>query len=198
VHVKNVRHQLLPSHKMNRLKEKYHKEILPALKKELKYDNNLSVPQVDKIVVNVGITEDQHQDQALKNVGEQLANITGQKAKTTKAKKSIAGFKLRAGEPIGLMVTLRGERMYQFLDKLINIVLPRVKDFQGVSNTAFDHAGNYNLGLEEQIIFPEIDYDKIDKVRSLQATIVTTTSNSEHAKALLTHLGMPFAKEEKN
>lgn len=183
---------------MNRLKEKYQKEILQVLTKELNLSNDLSAPQIEKVIINVGITEDQHQDQALKNVAEQLASITGQKAKTTKAKKSIAGFKLRAGDPIGLMVTLRGERMYQFLDKLINIVLPRVKDFQGVSNTAFDHAGNYNLGLEEQIIFPEIDYDKIDKVRSLQVTIVTTTNNSDHAKSLLTHLGMPFAKEEKN
>lgn len=183
---------------MNRLKKKYHEEIIPQLKKELKIDNDLACPKISKVVVNIGITEDQHQDQALKNVADQLKNITGQQPKTTRAKKSIAGFKLRAGDPIGLMVTLRGERMYQFLDKLISIVLPRVKDFQGVKNTAFDAAGNFNLGLEEQIIFPEIDYDKIDKVRSLQVTIVTTTTDTDQAKALLKLFNMPFKKEDTN
>ena len=182
---------------MNRLQEKYRKEIVSKLVSELKLGNSMAVPKVTKIVLNIGVTEDQHQDQALKNVGQQLENITGQKPKTTKAKKSIAGFKLREGDPIGLMVTLRGIRMYQFLDKLVSIVLPRVKDFQGVSNTAFDQSGNYNLGLEEQIIFPEIDYDKIDKVRSLQVTIVTSTDNTDHARTLLTLIGMPFKKEEK-
>lgn len=179
---------------MNRLKQHYQDQVISQLQQELGLTHVLAVPKITKVVLNVGITEDQHQSEALKNVGQQFENITGQKPLVTRAKKSIAGFKLRAGDPIGLMVTLRGERMYQFLDKLINIVLPRVKDFQGVSLTAFDHAGNYSLGLQEQIIFPEIDYDKIDKVRSLQITIVTSTSSKDHAHRLLTHLGMPFKK----
>ena len=180
---------------MNRLYQKYQKEIIPTLKKELEVNNDLAVPKVEKIVLNVGITEAQHQDKALENMSQQLAVITGQKPKVTRSRQSIAGFSLRAGQPIGLAVTLRGERMYQFLDKLIAIVLPRVKDFQGVSNQAFDQAGNYSLGLEEQIVFPEIEYDKIDKVRGLQINIVTTTKDPQTARQLLELLGMPFKKD---
>ena len=180
---------------MNRLRAKYQEEIVKSLQQELGLATPMAVPKVGKVVINIGITEDQHQNETLKNVAQQLALITGQKPLVTVAKRSIAGFKLRAGDPIGLKVTLRGERMYQFLDKLFNIVLPRVKDFQGVSNTAFDHAGNYSLGLEEQIIFPEIEYDKIDKVRSLQITIVTSAQGPQEAKSLLEKLGMPFKKE---
>lgn len=156
----------------------------------------MAVPKITKIVLNVGITEDQHQKESLENFARQLEVITGQKPKMTTAKKSIAGFKLRAGDPIGLMVTLRGERMYQFADKLINIVLPRVKDFQGVKRTSFDANGNYNMGIEEQIVFPEIEYGKIDKVRGLQVTFVTNTNDPVKALKLLEALGMPFVKED--
>ncbi len=180
---------------MNRLYKKYQKEIVPALKKELKLKNALAVPRLKKIVVNIGVSEDQHQDAALKSLGEQLMVITGQKPKTTQARTSIASFKIRQGDPIGLMVTLRGERMYQFFDKLVTIVLPRVKDFQGVSTTGFDQNGNYSLGIEEQIVFPEIEYDKIDKVKSLQVTFVSTAYDANTGRLLLTHLGMPFKKD---
>lgn len=183
---------------MNRLQQQYQEHIVPKLQKELNLANKLSVPRLKKIVVNVGISEIQHQDQSLANMAEQLKVITGQKPKTNVAKKSIAGFKLRAGDPIGLMVTLRGERMYQFLDKLISIVLPRFKDFQGVSATAFDKKGNYSLGIQEQIVFPEIDYDKIDKIRSLQVTIVTSAKDVPSSKALLDAFGMPFEKPSDN
>jgi large subunit ribosomal protein L5 len=183
---------------MNRLKKSYNDRVLPELKKELKLKNDMSVPKLEKVVINVGISEEQHQDKALKNMEEQLAMIAGQKAKITTAKKSIAGFKLRAGDPIGVTLTLRGDRMYQFVDKLISIVLPRVKDFQGIKPTAFDSRGNYSLGLEEQIVFPEIDYDKIDKVRGLQINIVTTAHNPKEAKRLLELLGFPFEKEGTN
>lgn len=181
---------------MNRMKLHYQEKVLPELKKELKRHNDLAVPKVEKVVINVGISEDQHQDKALANMAEQLGQIAGQKAKITAAKKSISGFKLRAGDPIGVAVTLRGERMYQFMDKLVSIVLPRVKDFQGIKSTAFDGQGNYSLGLEEQIVFPEIDYDKIDKVRGMQINIVTTAKNPKEGKRLMELLGFPFEKEE--
>ncbi|MFC1653577.1 50S ribosomal protein L5 [Patescibacteria group bacterium] len=181
----------------SRLKKLYNEKIVKDLRKEFKLDNDLAVPKVTKVVVSVGITEEQHQDQALQNFAEQLKVITGQKPKITQAKKSIAGFKLRAGDSIGLMVTLRGNRMYQFIDKLFSIVLPRVKDFQGVKRTAFDKNGNYSLGIEEQIVFPEIEYGKIDKVRGLQVTFVTNTHDSQQAEKLLEMFGMPFVKEEK-
>ena len=180
---------------VNRTNEQRQTVVVKNLQEELKLTNQLQVPAVEKVVINVGVTEEQHQDKALENMRQQLAVITGQMPKTTTAKKSIAGFKLRAGDPIGLMVTLRGQRMYQFLDKLISIVLPRVKDFQGVKSTAFDQNGNYSLGLEEQIVFPEIDYDKIDKVRSLQINIVTNTRDTKVAQTLLSHLGIPFTKK---
>jgi large subunit ribosomal protein L5 len=182
---------------MNRLRKQIIDQITPTLMKELKVKNAFAVPKIEKISINVGITEDQHQQEALKNMAEQLKLITGQQPKTCAARKSIAGFHLRAGDPIGLMVTLRGERMYQFLDKLISIVLPRVKDFQGVSLKAFDGQGGYSLGLEEQIVFPEINYDKIDRVRGLQINIVTTAKDAATTKRLLELIGMPFQKESK-
>lgn len=170
--------------------------MVPALQKELGIKNLLAVPKITKIVVNVGITDDQGRDKALANMQEQLGAITGQHAKVAAARISIAGFKLRAGDPVGVTVTLRGSRMYAFLDKIISIVLPRVKDFQGVSTTAFDQKGNYSLGLKEQIVFPEIDYDKIDKVRGLQINICTTAGSAPVARKLLELCGMPFKKEE--
>jgi large subunit ribosomal protein L5 len=178
-----------------RLKQLYQDKAVKEMKQAFNLKNDMAVPKITKVVVSVGITEDQHQKQSLDNFAAQLEVITGQKPKMTVAKKSIANFKLRAGDPIGLMVTLRGDRMYQFMDKLFNIVLPRVKDFQGVKRTSFDANGNYNLGIEEQIIFPEIVYDKIDKVRGLQITFVTNTNNSQKAEKLLEILGMPFVKE---
>jgi len=180
---------------INRLKDLYQKTAVPALMSEFGIKHPLAVPKLQKIVVSVGITEDQHQKEALDNFGRQLQVITGQVPKVTTAKQSIAGFKLRAGDPIGLMVTLRGLRMYQFADKLINIVLPRVKDFQGVKRTSFDQGGNYNLGIEEQIVFPEIEYGKIDQVRGLQITFVTNAKSSDQALRLLQLLGMPFTKD---
>jgi len=180
-----------------RLLEKYQKEIIPALKKELKVTNSLSVPRIHKITVAAGITDEQHRDQALKNMSDQLAQITGQKPVITLAKQSIAGFKLRAGDPVGLKVTLRRQKMYQFLDKLISIVLPRVKDFQGTPTKSFDGQGNYTLGLTEQIVFPEVEYDKIDKVRGLQISITTSTTDDKKAKKLLELFGFPFAKTTK-
>jgi len=181
--------------KTPRLQIKYQKTILPDLKKELKLTNDFTVPKLQKIIVSVGITDEQHRDEALKNFSDQLAMFTGQHPIITKAKVSIAGFKLRQGDSVGIKVTLRRRRMYQFLDRLISLVLPKVKDFQGVSRTGFDGQGNYNLGLNEQIIFPEVDYDKIDKVRGLQITIVTSTKKNKHALSLLEHFGMPFEKE---
>ena len=179
----------------NRLHTYYLEKVLPAYMSESGIKNQMAVPVIKKVVINVGMAEPQNQKQALESMGKQLESITGQKPKINKAKLSIAGFKLRQGDPIGMMVTLRGERMYQFLDKLINIVLPQLKDFQGISSTAFDQAGNYNLGLKEQIIFPEIEYDKIDKIRGLQMTIVTTAKNKSESYKLLQLLGMPFTKD---
>lgn len=183
---------------MNRLHQQINETVAPKLQAELKLKNLMAVPKIEKVVVNVGITEDQHQAEALKSMAEQLMLITGQKPKTCAARQSIAGFHLRAGDPIGLKVTLRGERMYQFLDKLISIVLPRVKDFQGVPTNAFDNQGNYSLGLSEQIVFPEINYDKIDRVRGLQIVIVSNAKNPKVARRLLELIGMPFKKEHKD
>lgn len=183
---------------MNRIQQHIKETVIPALQKELKVENRMAVPNFEKIVINVGITEDQHQAEALKSMAEQLKAITGQQPKTCAARKSIAGFHLRAGDPIGLKVTLRNERMYQFLDKLISIVLPRVKDFQGVPTTAFDGRGNYSLGLNEQIVFPEINYDKIDRIRGMQIVIVTTAKDAKVTRRLLELTGMPFKKEDKH
>ncbi|MBQ6435967.1 50S ribosomal protein L5 [bacterium] len=183
---------------MNRLKQKYNEEIVPALKKELKVKSSFQVPRLRKIVINMGVSDPadpRARKQALENIKEQIALISGQHPQVTVAKKAISNFKLREGDPMGVMVTLRGERMWQFLDKLIAIVLPRVKDFRGVSRTAFDGHGNYSLGIEEQIIFPQIEYDKIERIRGLQVNLVTN-SNDKDALRMLELLGMPFVKEK--
>lgn len=183
--------------KSPRLLTKYQKKIIPALQKEWHLSNALAIPRIEKIVISAGITDEQHRDQALKNMSEQMALFTGQKPIITKAKKSIAAFNLRAGDPVGIKVTLRRYRLYEFFDKLISIVLPRVKDFQGTRKDAFDGQGNYNFGLTEQIVFPEVDYDKIDKVRGLEITIVTTAAKDEQARKLLELFGFPFEKDKK-
>lgn len=182
---------------MNRLKQKYQEQVAPALKKEFAIDNVFAVPKITKIVVNMGITDQQSRDAIITNVVEQFKVITGMKPNITRAKKAIATFKSRVGDPLGVMVTLRGDYMWEFLDKLISLALPRVKDFQGVSRTAFDQKGNYNLGIEEQIIFPEINYDQIQGIRGLQVTVVTTGDDSKQTFRLLELLGMPFEKEKK-
>lgn len=179
---------------MNGLREKYQKEVIPALMKDLGLHNKMQVPTLVKMVVNIGMGEALDDPKTLDAAMADLAAITGQKAVTTKAKKSIANFKLREDRPIGVKVTLRGERMWALLDRLINIALPRVRDFRGVSQKSFDGRGNYTLGLREQLIFPEIDYDSIDKVRGMEITIVTSAPTDEQAIALLSHLGMPFRK----
>jgi large subunit ribosomal protein L5 len=180
---------------MNVLKERYQKEVVPALMKELNLTNIMQVPRISKVVVNIGLGEALDNPKALEAASGDLMKITGQKPVITKARRSIAAFKLREGRAIGAMVTLRGERMWSFLDRVMNIVLPRVRDFRGVSADAFDGRGNYTLGLREQIIFPEIEYDKVDKVRGLEITIVTTARTDDQAAALLQLLGMPFRKE---
>ena len=180
---------------MSRLKERYRKEVIPALMKLCGYKNIMQVPRLDKIVLNIGLGEAIQNAKALEAAEKDLVAISGQHPITTRAKKSIASFKLRAGMPIGLKVTLRGERMYDFLDRLVNAVLPRVREFQGVSKDSFDGGGNYTLGLKEQIVFPEIEYDKVDRVRGLQVSIVTTAKTGEEGKHLLELLGMPFAKD---
>ncbi|GAP10346.1 LSU ribosomal protein L5P [Bellilinea caldifistulae] len=180
---------------MNILKEKYQKEVVPTLMKELGLHNVMQVPRITKVVVNIGLGEALDNPKALEAASGDLAKITGQKPVITKARKSIAAFKLREGRAIGTMVTLRGERMWSFLDRLMNIVLPRVRDFRGVSAEAFDGRGNYTLGLREQIIFPEIEYDKVDKVRGMEITIVTTAPTDDQAVKLLQLLGMPFRKD---
>ena len=179
---------------MSRLKEKYIKEVTPALMSKFEYKSVMQVPKVEKIVVNMGVGDAVKNSKALDAAVEELTIITGQKPVVTRAKKSIAGFRLREGMPIGAKVTLRGERMYEFLDKLISIALPRVRDFHGVSKKAFDGRGNYTLGVKEQLIFPEIDYDKVSKVRGMDIVIVTTANSDEEARELLTQFGMPFQK----
>jgi large subunit ribosomal protein L5 len=179
---------------MNRLRERYEKEITPALVKELQLNNIMQVPHIKKVVVNIGLGEALDNPKALDAASGDLAAITGQHPVITKARLSIANFKLREGRSIGAMVTLRGSRMWDFLDRLMNIVLPRVRDFRGVSPESFDGRGNYTLGLREQIIFPEIEYDQVDKIRGLEITIVTSAGNDERAKVLLQMLGMPFRK----
>jgi large subunit ribosomal protein L5 len=175
-----------------RFKEKYLKEVAPALVKEFSYTNPMSIPKLEKIVVNVGLGEAIANAKALDAAVGDLATITGQKPVVTKAKKSIAAFKLREGMSIGAMVTLRGDRMYEFLDRLVSLALPRVRDFRGVSPKAFDGRGNYTIGLKDQLIFPEIDFGKIDKARGMNVCIVTTARTDEEARALLRHMGMPF------
>lgn len=178
----------------NRLKEKYVKEMTPALIEKFNYSSSMQVPKIEKIVLNMGVGDAVSNAKNLDKAVEELGLIAGQKPLITKAKKSIAGFRLREGMPIGAKVTLRGERMYDFLDKLVNVSLPRVRDFHGVSAKSFDGRGNYTLGVREQLIFPEIDYDKVDRVRGLDVVIVTTSNTDEEARELLTQFGMPFAK----
>lgn len=179
---------------MNRLKEKYQNEIVPALVEKFNYSSVMAVPKVEKIVINMGVGDAVSNVKALDRAVEELTQITGQKPLITKAKKSIAGFKLREGMPIGAKVTLRGVRMFEFLDKLVSVSLPRVRDFRGISKKAFDGRGNYTLGVKEQLIFPEIDYDKVDRVRGMDIVVVTTAKTDEEARELLTHMGMPFQK----
>ena len=175
-----------------RLKERFGKEVAPALMKEFDLKNPMAVPHLHKIVVNMGVGEATQNAKVLDPAVNELGQITGQKPVVTRAKKSIAAFKVREGMPIGAMVTLRGDRMYEFFDRLVNVVLPRVRDFRGVSTKSFDGRGNYTLGLRDQLIFPEIDYAKVDKMKGMNVTIVTTAKSDDEGRALLKHMGMPF------
>ena len=179
---------------MNRLKEKYIKEVAPALFAKFGYTSSMQTPKLEKVVINIGVGDATQNSKLLEDSVKELTQIAGQKPVITKAKKSIATFQLREGMPIGTKVTLRGERMYEFLDKLFNISLPRVRDFRGVSKTAFDGRGNYTLGVKEQVIFPEINYEQVNKVRGMDIVIVTTANTDVEAKELLTLMGMPFVK----
>ncbi len=179
---------------MNQLKQKYQSEVTPSLMSKFNYKSVMQVPGVEKIVINMGVGDAVQNTKVLDNAVEELSLISGQKPLITRAKKSIAGFRLREGMPIGTKVTLRGERMYEFLQKLIAVSLPRVRDFRGISKSAFDGRGNYTLGVKEQLIFPEINYDKVSKVRGMDIVIVTTSNTDEEARELLAQLGMPFQK----
>ena len=179
---------------MNRLKEQYKNEIVPELTKKFGYKNVMQVPKLDKIVVNMGVGEAKENAKVLESAMNDMAIITGQKPVQTKAKNSVANFKIREGMPIGCKVTLRGDRMYEFLDRLVNLALPRVRDFRGVNPNAFDGRGNYALGIKEQLIFPEIEYDKVDKVRGMDIIFVTTAKTDEEGRELLRLFNMPFAK----
>ena len=179
---------------MSRYKDMYKDQIVDAMIKKFEYKNVMEVPKLEKIVVNMGVGEAKDNPKILESAVSDMEAITGQKAVITKAKKSVANFKIREGMSIGCKVTLRGEKMYEFLDRLVNLALPRVRDFRGVDPNAFDGRGNYALGIKEQLIFPEIEYDKVDKVRGMDVIIVTTAKNNEEAKELLTELGMPFAR----
>ena len=181
-----------PKRKPSRLRIRYLEEIAPQLRKEFDFKNPMLVPKLDKVVVNMGLGEAIQNGKILESGVEEIAAMTGQKPIIRNARKSIAAFKLRTGMPIGAMVTLRGDRMYEFLDRLMNIALPRVRDFRGLSGKAFDGRGNFSIGLREQVIFPEIDYDKVDKIQGVGVSIVTTARNDEEGKALLKHMGMPF------
>jgi len=178
-----------------RLKERYNKDVVSAMMKSFGYKNVMQVPRLEKVVLNMGIGDAKDNPKLLDSAMEELAIITGQKAVVTKAKKSVAAFKVREGMKIGAKVTLRGKRMFEFLDRLFNIAMPRVRDFRGVSVKSFDGRGNYALGIKEQLIFPEINYDKVDKIRGMDIIIVTTAKNDEEARELLASLGMPFAKQ---
>ncbi|MDQ0160394.1 50S ribosomal protein L5 [Alkalibacillus salilacus] len=177
---------------MNALKKQYQEEVVPSLMNKFEYDSVMQAPKIEKIVINMGVGDAVQNSKALDNAVEELELISGQKPVITKAKKSIAGFRLRQGNPIGAKVTLRGERMYEFLHKLIAVSLPRVRDFRGISSKAFDGRGNYTLGVKEQLIFPEINYDKVNKVRGMDIVIVTTADSDEEARELLSQFGMPF------
>ncbi len=178
-----------------RLKERYQKEILPELMREFRYGNVMQVPRVEKVTLNIGLGEARENARAVDSATADLATITGQKPVVTKAKRAIANFKIRENMPIGAAVTLRGDRMYEFLDRMLNAALPRIRDFHGVPTKAFDGRGNFSLGVREQLIFPEIDYDKVDRIRGMQVNIVTTAKTDEEGKRLLELMGMPFAKE---
>jgi large subunit ribosomal protein L5 len=180
---------------MNIMQDRYRKEVMPAIFKAFGFKNVMQVPRIEKIVVNVGLGEEMDNAKALEAATEDLAKITGQRPVQTKARKSIANFKLREGRIIGAKVTLRGNRMWAFFDRLVNVALPRVRDFRGISADAFDGRGNYTLGLRDQLVFPEIEYDKIDKLRGMEITIVTTAESDDQARAMLQLLGMPFKKE---
>lgn len=180
---------------MNRLKERYNEEIVPMLKEDLNLDNVMQVPRIEKIVVNMGVGAALDNGKVLDDAVRDLSKITGQQPVVTKARKNVANFKLRAGMPIGTKVTLRGNRMWSFLDRLMNVALPRVRDFRGVSPHAFDGRGNYTLGLNEQLVFPEIDYDEVDHTQGLEVSIVTSTQDDEAGRELLRRLGMPFKEE---
>ena len=177
---------------MTRLKQKYQKDVVPALQKEFGYKNVMAVPRIEKVVVNMGLGEATSNAKIIDTGADELARITGQKPVTRRAKKSIAAFKVRKGMPVGTMVTLRGERMWEFLDRLVSIALPRVRDFKGVSPRGFDGRGNYTLGLRDQLLFPEIDYMKVDKARGMNVSVVTTARTDEEARKLLQFIGMPF------
>jgi large subunit ribosomal protein L5 len=177
-----------------RLHERFKSEVSPTLMREFSYENPMQVPQLKKVVINIGMGEALQSSNTIDAASRDIATITGQKPVVTRAKKSIANFKVREGNPIGVMVTLRGERMYEFFDRLVNIALPRIRDFQGAPRNAFDGRGNYSLGLREQLIFPEIDYDKIDRIRGMEITMVTSAKNDEEGRRLLQLLGVPFAR----
>lgn len=179
---------------MNRFRAFYEKDVTEGMMKKFSYTNKMAVPKIEKIIINMGLGEAKENAKAIENAAGDMAIISGQKPVVTRAKKSIAAFKLRAGMPIGCKVTLRGNRMYSFADRLINVALPRVRDFRGVSADSFDGRGNYTLGIKEQLMFPEIQYDKIDKIRGMDVTIVTTASTDEEARELLALFGMPFRK----
>ncbi len=181
---------------MSRLKQRYEQEVAPALKKEFGYANVMAIPKLEKIVVNMGLGEATQNAKIVDTGADEVARITGQKPVTTRAKKSIAQFKVRQGMPIGAMVTLRGERMWEFLDRLISVALPRVRDFRGVSPKGFDGRGNYTLGLKDQLLFPEIDYMKVDKARGMNISVVTTAKSDEESRKLLQLLGMPFRTQQ--
>jgi large subunit ribosomal protein L5 len=175
-----------------RLKERYRKDIVPAMREQFGYKNVMQVPRVTKVTLNMGVGEGTHDAKVMEEASSQLGQITGQKAQVRRARKSVANFKLRAGMPVGLRVTLRGDRMYEMLDRLMSVALPRIRDFRGVAPGSFDGRGNYNLGVREQIIFPEIDYDKIDRLRGLDIAITTTAKTDDEGRALLKLMGMPF------
>jgi large subunit ribosomal protein L5 len=177
---------------MARLREKYQNEVAPKLAEQFRYKSTMQIPRLEKIVINMGLGEAIQNIKILDSAAEELGQLTGQKPVITRARQSIAAFKLRKGMPIGCMVTLRGDRMYEFFDKLVNVALPRVRDFRGISSKALDGRGNYTLGIKEHIIFPEIDYDKIDKIKGMNITIVTTAPNDDEARTLLALMGMPF------
>ena len=181
---------------MNALKEKYQKEVVPALQKKFEYKSSMQVPKLDKVVINIGLGDTRENPKALENAMKELAQITGQKPVVTKAKKSIAAFKIREGQDLGCKVTLRRDKMYDFAYKLFNVALPRVRDFRGVSTNSFDGRGNYSMGLKEQLIVPEIEYDKVDKLRGMDIIFVTTAKNDEEARELLKLLGMPFKTQK--